>query len=280
MEVAARSAPQFPLTKSEAVCSTYGMGVEFTNLLIPRDNTFRPDGAAVRRLIAAWRQSNFVVAPGSAAQQRMSFDGMTDYASAAKTGASLQTPSEWRSFEDAYLDAFDALGGEFIIQWPVQNRRESGITHPLADIDETADSAYYDLELHFSDDFVDVQNEMIFVEEAQCSCGEDLQHDHSFDDLARGADIFYAGRVRRACPNCGELFRPQDHTALYTHGITGAESELPGGAMYRFAIVIDCGKCWRTISGEKDAIPVARKEFIETCSAAIGAPLYQVGYFY
>ena len=255
------------------------MGVEFTNLLIPRDNTFRPDGAAVRRLIAAWRESNFVVVPGSPALRRMNFDGMTDYPVAANTGASLRTPSECRAFEDADLDDLSRLSNEFIIQWPVQNRLESGVAHPLADIDETHDGAYYELELHFAEDFVNVQNEMIFMESARCSCGENLQYDLSFDDLASGANIFYAGRVHRACPNCGELFRPQDQAALYTDGITGAESELQGGAMYRFAIAIDCGKCWRTSAG-KDAIPVIKAEFMQTSAAAIGAPLYQVGYFY
>jgi hypothetical protein len=49
------------------------MGVEYRYLLIPRDNTHRPDSSAVERLIRAWRDHDFAVQPGSPRHAAMNF---------------------------------------------------------------------------------------------------------------------------------------------------------------------------------------------------------------
>jgi hypothetical protein len=221
------------------------MGVEFRTLLIPRDNTFRPGAETVRHLIERWRQAQFL--PNLSGTMRMndretSFDGQSD----------LNTP-------------------EFILQWSVDERRLANVRHPLADVVEGQEQgAYYDIRLHFSDDFIEIASELIDPPVAQCTCGEDLGYQPE-------TDIFYAGRIRRTCPACGGTYRPQDHVSLYRDGITGVERDLIGGANHRFAIVIDCGKHWRT---RTERPPVASAEFSETSRAALGALLYEVGDFY
>ena len=249
------------------------MGVEYRYLLIPSDNTHRPDAQAVERLIHAWRDSSFAVKPGSPEHKALNYkQGSTNYAHAAATGASLHTAKGWGSFHDK--DIGRTSQGELILQWPVTRTLKRGIRNPLGLVDEE-DGTYFDLELHFSDDFVHTCNEMIDPMDAECGkCGKDLEHspDHK-------QDIFYAGRIRWACPKCKTEFRPQDHVAVCRDGMTGDESELPGGAVYRFAIVVDCGKCWRTDDSAEEA-PAVTEEFLSVCSKALGVPLYGVGYFY
>lgn len=196
----------------------------------------------------------------------------TKYAYAAATGASIHTAQGWRSFEDAHIDLVDQ--GDLIIQWPVTNTLDCGLKNPLGLVDKV-EGTYFDLELHFADDFVSDCNEMIDPMDALCdSCGRDLEY---WPDAS--PDIFGAGRVHRVCPSCSTPFRPQDRVAVFRDGMTGEEGALKGGATYRFAIVADCGKCWRT-DAKADAPPRATSEFLEVSTNALRVPLYSVGYFY
>lgn len=250
------------------------MGVEYRYLLIPRDNTHRPDTEAVERLIRAWRDSNFAVRRGSPEQAAIlkTISSKTQ-AHAVATGASLHTAAGWRSFDDGNIE--EAAAGELILQWPVPRAQPSTVRNPFGLVDEE-DGTYFDLELHFSDDFVQVANEMIDPMDAGCSkCGKDLEY---WPEIGV-PDIFHSGRIQRTCPACGANFRPQDRVVVFRDGITGDESELRGGATYRFAIVIDCGKCWRTETSG-DGEPVLEAEFLSVCETALGVPLYGVGHFY
>lgn len=248
------------------------MGVEYRYLLIPRDNMHRPNAEAVMQLIEAWRDNGYAVRGGTPQHAAMNFHThSTTYANAAATGASIRTAQGWRSFEDPHIGVVDQ--GELILQWPVTNTLDCGLKNPLGLVDEV-EGTYFDLELHFSEDFVSDCNEMIDPMDTLCgSCGQDLEY---WPDSK--PDIFYAGRIRHVCPRCGTPFRPQDRAAVFRDGMTGEESELKGGAAYRFAIAVDCGKCWRT-DARADAAPVATDEFLEVSMKALGVPLYGVGYF-
>jgi hypothetical protein len=221
------------------------MGVEFRTFLIPRDNAFRPDAATARRLIAALQEAKFI--PDADAVMQLA-------------------DREARLDESADLSA-----AEFILRWSVDDRRRNGLEHPLADIVEDAGhGAYYDVRLNFADDFVEVVSESIDPLPNLCACGQDLGYDAE-------PDIFYAGRVRRICPSCTQPYRPQDHAATHRDGISGAEREIMGGAYHRFAIVIDCGKHWRTDGG---AAPLAAAAFVSAVQLVLGQQLYEVGEFY
>jgi hypothetical protein len=247
------------------------MGVDYTYLLIPRDNTYRPDPEAVRRLVEAWRDNGFAVRPGSPQHRSMNFRGSTTSLAAAATGVSVQTAHGCRSFRDA---DFPTIGeGELILQWPVTNNLDGDLKNPLGLTDDE-DGTYFDLELHFSDDFVSQTNELIYPIDATCAeCDADLEYSPEHEE-----DIFYSSRVRYACPDCAAPFRPQDHAVIVRDGKTGEETDVDGGATYRFAIVIDCGKSWRTETPAK-ASPVVTDEFLSLCSEALGCELYGVGYF-
>lgn len=250
------------------------MGVEYRYYLIPRDNTYRPSPEAVGRLIEAWRDSKFAVRPGSPEHTALDYEsGSINYAHAATTGASLHTSQGWRGFSDT--DIGRVGNGELVLQWPVTRTVEREVRHPLGLIDEE-DGVYFDLELHFSDDFVEVCSEVIDPMDTGCSeCDEPLGYSL---DVGK-PDVFRSSRIRRTCPKCKTEFRPQDRTATYHDGMTCDESDLQGGATYRFAIVIDCGKCWQTETSG-DVAPAATEEFVSVSSKALGIPLYGVGDFY
>lgn len=248
------------------------MGIEYRHLLIPRDNTWRPDAPVIARLIEAWRKNRFAVIQGSPDHLRMNYQtGSTRYTHAADTGVSLHNRNGWRPFADADISALQT--GETILQWPVTNTLDTGLRHPLGLSDEV-EGTYFDLELHLSDDFVDYGDAGIDPIDTKCACGEELAYslwpDHE-------ADIFYSGRVRRVCQSCGAAFRPQDRPVVCRDGLTGVESELMGGAVYRFAIVVDCGKCWRTTSDFPDTPLTATEEFVAVSSEALNTSLYQLG---
>lgn len=221
------------------------MGVEYRVLLIPRDNTFRPEPDIVRRLLDAWREAGFLP---------------------HETGV-LQFPDREESFErDSDLSV-----PECILSWSIEDRRAAGLIHPLADIAEDPEQgAYYDLRLHFADDFVEIASEMVDPPSTLCTCGQDLLYEAE-------SDMFYAMRIRQTCPRCGEGSRPQEHAGIYRDPVTGEERELMGGANHRFAIVIDCGKHWRTVSGSP---PSVSPRFAEISTAALGGLMYEVGDVY
>jgi hypothetical protein len=255
------------------------MGVEYRHFLIPRDNTVRPDGDAVRRLIEAWRTHGFIAPSGPQAlvKFKTNHTGTTiepeKLAHAATTGALIDERGGWRAFAD---EMDQLLVGEAIVQWPITNTNECGIAHPLGLVDRVA-GTYFDLELHFSDDFVEHCSEMIEPIDASCACGAQLAYNC---DVEEQYDIFYDGRIRRTCSECGAAFRPQEHAVVYRDGVTGAEREVMGGAIYRFAIVVDCGKCWQLRRDLREVSLAATKEFIDVSSEALGAPLYEIGSFY
>lgn len=183
-----------------------------------------------------------------------------------RTNGVLQLPDR----EERSEDQLDLSVPEFILKWEIEDRRLAGLTHPLADIVEGAEQgAYYDIKLHFSDDFVEIISELIDPPPSICTCGEDLLYDPE-------ADIFYSARIRRVCPVCSEPSRPQDHAGSYRDGITGVESELIGGANHRFAIVIDCGKHWQTST---DRPPSVSPAFAEISTSTLGGLMYEVGDF-
>jgi hypothetical protein len=57
-------------------------------------------------------------------------------------------------------------------------------------------------------------------------------------------------------------------------GWTGITSVIPGGTIYRFAVVVDCKKC----IPERIASPIkADPRLLDVCRQMFGIPFYEVG---
>jgi hypothetical protein len=247
------------------------MGVEYQHFLIPRDNTVRPTPDRIAALIEAWLAAGFIVRPGSEALAAMVFSA----GSPAKSTGALRIKRSGRNREaDAFAVPCDARAlavlGEpsALIQWPVDNTKLSGTHYPMEPVPDLRDvGPYYQLELRICADYVNESSETLdglWGAECACECGKALDYTAAEDDP------LWVGRIRHLCPDCGTEFRPQDHMSEGRDGFTGKGYELRGGACYRFAIVIDCGKCFIPE-------PQATAVFLQTCSNALGVELYQVG---
>lgn len=230
------------------------MGVEFKALLIPRDNTFRPSIAHIADVIGAWSSRGYV---------------------SLTQDCNFESPEGVRQI--AQPTGVEALAmmqaAEFILSWEAESRPPR---YPMAWVPSFDSSAepYWTLKLHLSEDFIEETSEQNDPLDATCVCGEDLYY--SLDN-----DIFYSGRIRRVCPACGARFVPQDQSAFTRHPLTREVSELPGGTAHRFAIKVDCGKCWKTRRGANgtEEIPRLSDEFIALCGGVLQVPFDEVSYF-
>jgi hypothetical protein len=110
----------------------------------------------------------------------------------------------------------------------------------------------------------------------RCSCGTDLENrDYEF--------------IRRICPQCGTVFRPQDQVAE-TKDVGGNNITKPGGACHRFAIDIPCGKDAPIVVTGTDGEdvfdadgqlmindPKVSAAFMAVSAAALGTGLQEIG---
>jgi len=124
----------------------------------------------------------------------------------------------------------------------VENLQASGLRYPLEPLPEPGDETYYDIEIHVAPDYVYHWSELImtFDEEPVCSCGTSAVF-----ELPKGQrQVFFAEeRIRRKCEKCGEKVNLDKTKAVVRDAWTSRKSRLRGGAAYRFALLVDCGKC-------------------------------------
>lgn len=254
------------------------MGVEYMHYLIPDDNTDQPRPEELSRLIGSLLGGGFVNQAGTDAFRKTTFSFYSYYEHAEPTGCFAHVGGrEYRPFPCPCTERDIAgLGeGDYRLVWPVESANDSGLKYPLTPFPEWGD-AYYQLELHVARDFVYHTSELIEpFEYVVCECGLPLAYD---DPTARKTPhpVFYEGRIHRTCPACGMPFRPQELVARVRDGWTNRAGERPGGATYRFAVVIDCGKGFA-----REAWPIrATEEFMGTVTRALGRRFYEVADMY
>jgi len=268
------------------------MGVEYKHYLIPEDNTYTPGPEALSRLIDALLDGGFAAREGADGFKMSALDATSDDDFAGTIGCFVQTRDQGRSpfpcpcsaDDIAALEGQDfkivwpiaALEGQdFKIVWPVESSNESELAYPLSPFPEWGDP-YYDLEIHMATDFVYHQSELIdpFVD-AACRCGRKLDY-YEDDGMIGPRDVFPDARIRRACPACGRPFRPQEFVGQVRDGRTGVTIDRPGGVVYRFAVVVDCGKGFA-----REGWPIRASEaFLDATTRALGQTFYQVGDIY
>jgi hypothetical protein len=84
--------------------------------------------------------------------------------------------------------------------------------------------------------------------------------------------LFYAPRMRTRCQACGRAFDPSERAATVRDPWTNEESKVRGGATFRFAVVVDCGKCWP--AGESGF--GANDELRKLCESHFNRSFYEV----
>jgi hypothetical protein len=127
-------------------------------------------------------------------------------------------------------------GADTMLVFGVEQFGASGLRAPFVLDGGLAADAYYEVQLHIAAEYVYRTSELIDpFEDTSCACGEDLE-------LQPTEDLFYTSRLRVACTACGQPFDPTSKMAMVRDPWTDEESPIAGGATYRFALAIDCGK--------------------------------------
>jgi hypothetical protein len=167
------------------------------------------------------------------------------------------------------LTALSASGG--LIELSSIDHAGPSLKFPLDPL--PGPDAIYGLQIHFCDDFVNVDTSGYGpvcrqLDTRCCGCRAELYYEP--------AGIKFADyRIHNICPTCSAQFRPQQQIVEIAIGATGGKYELPAGICYRFAVVIDCGKQSLGVSeGETPRDPRASAEFLGTCRDALGVELY------
>jgi hypothetical protein len=174
----------------------------------------------------------------------------------------------------AELAEFFASESETDMQvvWPVLGDR---LRYPL-DEDSPADDpdeTYYDIELWLSRDYVYKMSEQIQpFDDDRCGCGAELVYEPEID----GKSLFYTSRMHARCNQCQKPFDASTRIATVKNAWTNAPSEVAGGATFRFALVVDCGKCWPEAEGGFHIHPDLRA----LCETHFGQPFYEIANVY
>jgi hypothetical protein len=152
----------------------------------------------------------------------------------------------------------------------VESLGASGLHYPLTLMPEFIEPAdvYYDLELHLGREYVYRTSELIepFACERCTACGAVL----GIPSAVIHEDALFYLQLYRHCPACGVEFRPEDRTAIVNDPRDrDAGRPVSGGATSRFALAVECGKCW-----EYGAVPT--EDFLAACEEALGCRLEHV----
>jgi hypothetical protein len=248
------------------------MGVEYRHYLIPRPNSFQPSAAQLAALVESLANLNWIAVPGSDALRKMALIDEMSYEDAADGWAHIRLSPGFASVPRSLSpDWFQVeTSGDLRLGFPVNHADRVGLHYPLINDSGPPDDPYYEIELHLSRDYVHHVSELIEPAPTVCACGEPLEY--------RAAhDVFYASRIRMQCTRCSTRFDPSSIQVVVRDGWTGDKSLVNGGTIYRFAVVIDCGKC---IPQRRHAPISANPSLVDLCQRVLSHEFYEVGDIY
>ena len=175
-----------------------------------------------------------------------------------------QLMAEWFS-EHRHLD--------LSLTFEVQHAGGIGVRDPLSE-NEPWEQSYHDFEIHLGRDYIHHSSPSIIPTETEilCECGLRI------DFQENRQDVFFAARIYFRCPKCLKTFDPNRITAHVREGWSNqVQRTIIGGATYRFAVVVDCGKCLPDLSGD---LIRANPDFLNLCRRVFKTDFYQIGEIY
>ena len=257
------------------------MGVEYERWLIARGNVFSPSAASVVKLIAKLREGGFIVDPSPASLAKLKFSGLREEHAKATGGYAVKTiPNTFgddvrakvaastepqpATLTPEWLD--DPSREELRLVWPVAGEAPP-VRYPLSMVPEHAS---WSLEIHRAPDYVVPIADNIDPLDTTCRCGEELEFEWDLEELvpAFGA----ASGIFAECEDCSRTFDPAKRTATNRDPFGGAEREVDGGAAYRFALKVACGK-----SFTRDSKLAFAPELVALVEKECGREFYEVG---
>jgi len=240
------------------------MGVEYERYLVAKGNTFSPSAVAVAKLIEQLHKEKWIPGGGQAVTtvENTFGDDLRAKLAASRAPLPASVTPEW-------LD--DPDREELRLVWRVDASASPGLKRPLT---RHADGAVtYALELHRAHDYVYPTSETIAPIPTMCVCGEDLGFHWDDDEVvpAFGA----SSGIFAECEACSRTFDPTKGAAVLTNPFDGTKTPTRGGAAYRFALKIDCGKCFVADAGLAFA-----PELVSLVEDEFGREFFEVGALY
>lgn len=219
------------------------MGVESSFYILPEESGYRPDPGLVCQLVRALRAASFLCDPssptfGASAHRAGVLSGQADYEGFVwklLPGRNQQAGS-LSAFETVLTNLQDS---DVVVKWPISDLNLSGLRYPLTVV-PGPEAVYYDIEFHLTAQTVYHTSEIIEpFEEIRCRCGRNIQQ----IEWSRQSPLYYP-RLPNHCPSCHERLNYALLPLTVHDGFSVAKSQTVGGAVYRFAVVVDCGKYW------------------------------------
>ena len=197
-------------------------------------------------LVAALQNDGWLLGPDHPGLAKLPFDQNAHYSPAKQHGYFALAVGKSRSFTAPLAELLDHYANlDLMTVWPVESLKASGLRYPLEPLPiggpAYAADCHYEVQFHFGHDYIYQTSEAFepFEPSPTCVCGYNLECDPDSDE-----DPFYSPRLLVACPECGSAFDPAQLVATGQDSWTGDDLHIRGGATYRFAVVIDCGKCF------------------------------------
>ncbi|NUO47795.1 MAG: hypothetical protein HOV80_02945 [Polyangiaceae bacterium] len=278
------------------------MGVEYARYLLPRPCSFRPSSETLVQLIEALRTERWL--PSAATRNVRYLRDLHGRLEASvlglvQRGASWSTADELRiaglsrlpePLTAAWLDA----NLDTRLLWPVKPDGDAddsevdetddtadllwmlhGLRYPLDRMDDEGGPPYYDFSIHWAADYVvPVGGETMQTgTETECPCGEELERTEN--DFRRKHRAPFTTRIAADCPSCGRPFDPEQAITTLEDGWDKHVTKLrKGGVLHRFAIHVECGKCFP----HSPPSPTFHPELKRLCEDILRCSMVEAGY--
>jgi hypothetical protein len=262
------------------------MGVEYARWLVAKGSYFQPEALTIAKLVDALRAEKWIVDPATPELGKLRFEGLR--AERARTTGGYAVKTVENTFGDdvrAKLAAStestpvaltrdwleDSDREELRLVWPVTGPSSLPLRYPLSHKPEGEVS--YALELHRALEYVYPAAENLDPIPTVCKCGEDLAFEWDDEELVPAfAD---ATGIFAECEECSRTFDPTLGTARLGNPFDESGEEVRGGAAYRFALKVDCGKSF--VADPKLAFA---PELVELIEKQLGRSFHEFGAVY
>jgi hypothetical protein len=263
------------------------MGVAYERWLIAKGNVLLPAAATVAKLIELLREDKWIVDPIPANLERLRFEGARESFAKQTGGYAVRTVENKYGADRAkqIVASTEALPASITADWlDSPDREEVRLVWPVSSDDQRELVKYplthrpdggvsYALEVHRAPEYVYPVSDTIGALPITCTCGEEL--DFEWDEEEVVPAFRSANGIFAECDECSRTFDPAKGSAKIQNPFDGSSEHLPGGAAYRFALKVDCGK-----SFVKDPKLAFAPELVALVEKAFGRTFYEVGALY
>ncbi len=232
------------------------MAERYERWLIARGNVFAPSSEAVAKLIEKLRAEGWLGEGGRAVRTVENTFGDD----AAKKAAASTSPHP-AVIDAEWLDHPDRE--ELRLVWPAPASKL-----PLSVAPPETDG--WTIEMHRALEYVYPRAKGIGALPSVCRCKEDLSFRWDDDEVVcafRSSKGIFA-----ECDACSRTFDPATERAKITNPFDRSVETVSGGAAYRFALVVDCGKDFVA-----DARLAFAPELVALVEKEFGRSFYEVG---